>query len=185
MLKLWTLVALLGIGSFSLAADALEDRVQFGLNLGLAPNVGTGISAGIALNNMAALAPNVGFGLRADLGLALTNPAVGALGVAPVVTFPIENGGFYVGPSLALGFGGSNASFGLGLRAGAEFDVTQQLMLYTYTGLNITPSITGNTAFGANISISEPLSGMAEARLIYGGGSAAFGFGVGLAYQIF
>jgi hypothetical protein len=177
--------ASLSTASSALAAGALDPvRFSLGVNFSLLPNVATGVVAGASINDLLELAPGVRVGARSELGISFTNPAVGALSVAPVVTFDIPNGGIYVGPSLAIGFGGTDPSFGFGLRGGIEYDLNPELMIYAFTGLNISPSFTGNTAVGIDYDISEPLSAFGETRLIYGGGNAAWGFSVGLNYRL-
>ena len=186
-MKKWTigLLAASSLGSTALAADALDPvRFSLGVNFSLLPNFASGVVAGASINNLLELAPGIRVGARSELGVSFTNPAVGALSVAPVVTFDIPNGGIYVGPSLAVGFGGSDLSLGFGLRGGIEYDLTPQIMLYGFTGLNISPSFTGNTAIGIDYDLSEPLSVFGETRLIYGGGNAAWGFSAGLSYRL-
>lgn len=166
------------------AADALDPvRVQFGVNLNIVPNLGVGFTAGASLNNLAVLAPGVSLGARADLGVTFANPVVVALGLAPVVVFAFDNGGFYVGPSVGLGLGGGNFAFGFGLKGGVEYNLSPEVMLYGNLGLNVIPSVVGNLAFGGDFELSRPLSIFAQGRVVFASGNAAFGFGAGLAYR--
>lgn len=177
-------IGVAALGGSALAADALDPaRLQFGLGLNLVPSLGSGVVAEASFNNLFNLAPGINLGARANLGLSLSNPVVGALTLTPVVTFDIANGGIYVGPSLGVGLGGADASVGLGLRGGIEYDLSNEVMIYGYTGLSLgTSTLTGNTAVGIDLELSEPVSAFGETRVIYGGGNATFGLALGLNY---
>jgi hypothetical protein len=174
-----------GLGSVAKASDALEPaRLQFGINLNVSPNIGVGFAGAAAFNNLAVISPGVGVGIRADASVSISDPLVAAIGVAPVLTFAFQNGGFYVGPSVAVGIGSGTPSIGFGLKGGVEYDISSLIMLYSSLGLNFATSTVGNFSFGGTYELSRALSLFGEGRLTFASGNSNFGLGLGLAFRI-
>ncbi len=159
------------------AADALDmTRVRFGINFGFGS--GIGFTADASLNNLAQIAPGINLGARVSAGYI---PNVFSIAAAPVATFAFQNGGVWVGPSIALAIAGA-VDVGFGLTTGVEYNVNQQIMLYSGLYLGVLPSVAGLVNAGVDIDITNNFSGYFEARTNFGSGTS-FGLGAGVAYR--
>ena len=159
------------------AADALDPaRVRFGVNFGIGS--GIGFAADASLNNLAQIAPGVNLGARISVGYV---PSVFSVAAAPVATFAFQNGGIWVGPSVALAIA-DGTNIGFGLTTGVEYNVNQQIMLFGGLYLGVVPSVAGIVTAGVDIDITNNFSGFFEARTNFGTGTS-FGLGAGVAYR--
>jgi len=107
---------------------------------------GIGFAADASVNNLAQIAPGVNLGARISAGYI---PNVFSIAAAPVATFSFQDGGIWVGPSVALAIA-NRTNIGFGLTTGVEYNVNQQIMVFGGLYLGVVPSVAGIVTAGVN-----------------------------------
>lgn len=75
--------------------------------------------------------------------------ATSHIAATPVATFSFQDGGIWVGPSVALAIA-NRTNIGFGLTTGVEYNVNQQIMVFGGLYLGVVPSVAGIVTAGVN-----------------------------------